>query len=111
MVDLIFKQLSDFYVNHVGQTLDISRISFVDDEQVEYMDIWLTVPRDAIVSFSDAKSFLLGYLNGGPSWVHFHQCLTSRGDILVSVRRGALVGAEQPSINVSLSKDCHLRVL
>lgn len=105
MRDLILSELSRLFRSQVGQELNAEALLFVDDDSVEYSGINLRVPRAALVTISYLDSFVQMYTEGGPDWIHFQQCLLPDHRVLVTIRRGALIGARQSSINTSFTRN------
>lgn len=104
-MDMILGEISRFFHSQTGEQLDTAKLIFVDDESVEYHGINLRIPKSELVRFDDAEPFLQRYVQGGPDWVHFQQCVQADNKVLITVRRGALINAKQPSINTSLTRN------
>ena len=108
---IIFEEISKLFRSQLGRELEASRLSFVDDECVEYHGTTLRVPATAVTPFNKAEPFLGKFAEGGPSWIHFQQYVQPDGEVLVTVRRGALIDAKQPSINTSLTQNYRVEMV
>lgn len=106
MREFVLKGISRLYESEVGGSIDPTKLSFIDDELVSYEGKNITLPGRSLIPFDAAEPLLRQFAEGGPSWIHFHQAVSREGDVVVTIRRGALIGAANPSINTSLNKDC-----
>jgi len=90
--------------------LNTQKLFFVMDEDVNYEKEG-TVNKEKLIYPIKANEFLEPILINGPSWIHASLISTTKNFNLITIRFGALVGNNDPSINMSLETNFKATVI
>jgi hypothetical protein len=98
----IIQSLNHLLKREGHAALNVDTVKFALDSDVKYAQQKCLVPRSKLVNGKGINLFFKEVSDGGPSWIHANLIQTDNHNHILTIRVGAKIGNENPTINVSL---------